>query len=58
MKKISKVLLVLIFLASLESKCEIGCLKCSADQVCELCDASNSYILKDNECIKKGRDDC
>lgn len=41
----------LLFLQNIENKCTQGCLKCTEDDKCLLCDSTLSYILSASTCV-------
>ncbi len=45
LKKITKIYLLTLFLIASANSCEKGCLKCSPDSNCEICDFLNHYSL-------------
>lgn len=38
--------------------CGIGCLKCTEDDFCEICDPTNSFYLSSNKCQKSTKTNC
>ena len=54
----TKILFLLSLISIYNSNCSIGCLKCTEDNNCLICDNLDFYILSDNKCELKQIDNC
>ena len=46
-----KLFIAITFIYQISTKCNKGCLKCSINDECLLCDFINKYILNENHCV-------
>ena len=54
-----KLILVIAFLiAHSKQVCSKGCLKCSIDDECQICDVAKFYKLVDKKCVISKPDNC
>lgn len=58
MIKLVKSIAILFILNHTMSQCGEGCLKCSTEKVCELCDTLNAFVLSEKECLYQPVENC
>lgn len=51
-------LLLLVFTQLATSECDKGCLKCTTQGLCTLCDYTNKFRLIENHCVQNGTENC
>lgn len=50
--------ILIVLVDALFGSCGEGCLKCSSEDKCLICDFQNFYLLKENACEKTVIDFC
>jgi hypothetical protein len=58
MPNITKLLMIFLILNRLKSVCDKGCLRCTPENTCELCDMMDFYKLVNNACEKVVSENC
>ena len=51
-------IILFIILFNYALSCQLGCLKCSTENKCEICDISNNYFLSEGTCSQSLMDNC
>ena len=55
----SKIILLISLIVNLwNSECTKGCLSCTTEDTCLLCDITNNYILSEGSCTQIERANC
>ena len=52
------VLVLLLTIQTLKAACAKGCLKCSSEDKCIICDTTEDFYLKDDKCLKLKPENC
>lgn len=55
---ILKLLVIACLAESLRGACAKGCLSCSSEDTCIICDISNSYVLAEGACVVSTKTNC
>lgn len=50
--------LIFFLLLKYSLQCGNGCLKCSAEDICEVCDSQNAFFLKEGKCESRAVQNC